>query len=911
VVVFQFFLLGLASGAAYTLLGQSIVLVHRGSNVLNFAAGAIGVLGAYVFYDMWNGGHGMPWPLCLGVGLACAGTLGLAVHYMIIRRLANASPLSRVVATLGLLSALMAFETLIFAPNNQAEAVSTIFPAGEFRVGSIYLAWDQLGLALLGIAVTVAIAVWCRKTRMGLAIGAVAENPLVSASMGWSPSVVAGLTWTLGSMIAAVGVIFVASISSLSVVTLSLMVVPGMAAALVGDFRSLPRTLLGGMAIGVAQSELARYVAAPGWSQAAPLVLIVVVLAVKGAKLPDKTQHLARLPSVGPGSVGWGALVWLGIGALSLCIVSLTWVAAITTTLLAAIVVVSIVFVVGYAGQLSLAQVSIAGVSAYLMALLCVKAGLPAFPAILVAALLTVPVGLVIAAPALRTRGSNLAIATLGLVVVIDALLLNNPDALNPVAEGQLPTLSLFGLDVSEVDYPRVYGIIVLAVLVLASLAVSNIRRSRSGRRILAVRNNERAAAALGISGPSVKMFAFGTATLIAGVAGGLTESQFLTPDFSLFTITSSIDSVLQAVVGGLGWVSGAAIGASNAPGGVSSQILNTFFTASSWLDIITGVLVILIVLQSADGLAPLNISLFHKTVARLELRPRQARSRRERVPRRQSTGISRPPCILRLEGITVRFGGQTALNDVSLEVRPGEVVGLIGPNGAGKSTLIDVASGFQLRYSGHVYVDGHGVDAAGAVARGRLGVGRSFQSLELFEQMTVLDNLRTAGERATPWRYLADFIHPAAGPAPEVLQTAAEFSLGDVLHKKVEELGYARRHVVAIARSFAAGPGVLLLDEPAAGLDQAEKQALAHVLKEVVAVRGIGVLLVEHDIDFVFGLCDRVVALDAGDVIAQGLPAEVRQSSAVIEAYLGSGPGSLPPAAADKGQAQESGAAK
>jgi sulfate-transporting ATPase len=247
------------------------------------------------------------------------------------------------------------------------------------------------------------------------------------------------------------------------------------------------------------------------------------------------------------------------------------------------------------------------------------------------------------------------------------------------------------------------------------------------------------------------------------------------------------------------------------------------------------------------------------------------------------------PPRTLELRDVTVRFGSQSALAGVSLELRTGDLVGLIGPNGAGKSTLIDVVTGFQQVSGGSVLLDGRPVNRLGPARRARAGISRSFQGLELFDDMTVLENLRTAADQVAPWSYLADLAWPR--PSRLTAATAAVidvFRLETVLGRRPPELDYGKRRLVAIARALSAAPALLLLDEPAAGLGQRERQELAGLLRQVSADWGIGVLLVEHDVEMVFAVCERVVVLDRGQVIAAGPAAEVRSSSAVVAAYLG-----------------------
>jgi sulfate-transporting ATPase len=244
----------------------------------------------------------------------------------------------------------------------------------------------------------------------------------------------------------------------------------------------------------------------------------------------------------------------------------------------------------------------------------------------------------------------------------------------------------------------------------------------------------------------------------------------------------------------------------------------------------------------------------------------------------------------LAIAGLTVRFGAVVAVDDVSLEVRPGEVVGLIGPNGAGKTTLIDAVTGFVRAATGSIALDGDRIDQLNATKRARLGLRRSFQSLELFDDVSVEENLRAGSDqRASRWSWATDLFWPGRHDLPPTAVAAVhEFQLEPHLDALPDELPYGRRRLVGIARTVASGPSVVLLDEPAAGLDEHESAELAHLIRRLADERNMGVLLVEHDVGLVMSTCDRVVVIAFGKVIASGSPSEIRGNALVREAYLG-----------------------
>jgi sulfate-transporting ATPase len=245
-------------------------------------------------------------------------------------------------------------------------------------------------------------------------------------------------------------------------------------------------------------------------------------------------------------------------------------------------------------------------------------------------------------------------------------------------------------------------------------------------------------------------------------------------------------------------------------------------------------------------------------------------------------------PMTLEVRDLRVAFGGVVALCGVDLDVGPGEVVGLIGPNGAGKTTFIDAVTGF-VPYSGKVRFGGKPMDRLTAARRARAGLTRSFQSLELFEDLTVLDNLRVATDRRDAMSWLTAPLIPGADPMSDAGAAAAkDFRLSEILDQLPEDLSYAQRRLVGIARTVATQPSVLLLDEPAAGLDDWSTAELSRLIRALADEWGMGVLLIEHDVKMVLGTCDRVVVLQFGRPIAVGTPSEVRADPVVISAYLG-----------------------
>jgi sulfate-transporting ATPase len=747
--------------------------------------------------------------------------------------------------------------------------------------------------------VTAALWAWTRFSRIGLAISASAQNERVVQTLGWSPDRLAALTWTLGGALAGLAAVLAAPLTGLSATTFTIVVtVAGLGAALLGGFQSFPLTLFGGLIIGVGESMATLYggdiTRALGQSQITGLnrlpafLVIIVVVVIRGRGLPLRSHVASRLPRLGTGRISPVAVL-VGVALALVLLFGLmndTWAQATYLSASAALMLLSIVVLTGYTGQISLAQWALAGIGALVAAQL-VRHGAPVELAIPAGMLAAIPVGLIVAIPALRTRGVNLAVVTLGLGFLVSEVVFANPAYLGERIDGgtRIGRVRLLGLEVDAYRHPHAWAAVCLVIFALAGLAVANLRRSRTGGRLLAVRTNERAAASLGISVFGVKLYAFAVSSALAALAGILMAFRGQLVTYEQFNVFASINSLGNSVIGGLGYAVGPIFGGPMIPGGFGTRITEDWVGLRGGWDLIIGSLALFVILIAhQNGIADV--------VVHQRRRVERLRTARPQPPAPVETTLSPVrPASLRIEGLSVKFGTALTVDDVSLTVAPGEVVGLIGPNGAGKTTFIDAVTGFVEVRAGRIYVGDHNLDGLSPSRRARLGLRRSFQSLELFDDVTVEENLRAGADlRASRWSWVTDLFWPGRQDLPATAVAAVqEFDLETHLRKTPEELPYGLRRLVGIARTVASGPSVVLLDEPAAGLDESESRHLERLIRRLADERGMAVLLVEHDVRMVMSICDRIVVLNDGRVIAQGTPSEVRMDEAVREAYLGS----------------------
>ena len=545
-----------------------------------------------------------------------------------------------------------------------------------------------------------------------------------------------------------------------------------------------------------------------------------------------------------------------------------------------AIVALGLVLLTGFAGMTSFGQASFVGFGAYTTALLTTGAGVSPWLALPVAMGVAAAAAAVVGLMTVRLSGHYLALASIAWSVSLYFIaanldLLGRNDGLRGI-----PALGVFGARLTQGrEYLPVVGI----CLALSMLGVRNLLDSRTGRAIRALRGGA-AAAACGVSAVRARLVVFVAAGALAGLAGWLFAHMQRSVNPTPFGLSAGIDYLLMAVVGGAGRPGGAILGA------VLVTLANDFLQdwlpvlfggAGSYETIVFGALMVLVLQLAPRGLWPALAgpardvsSTTPATAAKL---PRRARPAAGSV-------------LLDATGLTRRFGGLLAVNDLSLDVRAGEIVGLIGPNGAGKSTTFNLLGGAARPQRGTVRIGG-AVLAGGGAAAARLGLARSFQHVRLIGEMSVLDNAALGAHlrgRAGPITSLLRLDRAEeARLRGEAMAQLTRLGLAEDAGRPAGTLPLGRQRLVEIARALCADPLLLLLDEPAAGLRHQEKRALAELLRALRG-EGLGILLVEHDMNFVMTTADRLVVLDFGARLAAGTPAEVRQDPAVLEAYLG-----------------------
>jgi ABC-type branched-subunit amino acid transport system ATPase component/ABC-type branched-subunit amino acid transport system permease subunit len=583
--------------------------------------------------------------------------------------------------------------------------------------------------------------------------------------------------------------------------------------------------------------------------------------------------------------------VWSVVGAVALAVLQQSWRAALVTSLIFAVIALSLVVVTGYAGQVSLAQLTLAGVAGFLLGPLTMSWDVPFPIAPLAAALAAAIVGVVVGLPALRIRGLPVAVVTLALAVALEAIWFRNTDFV-PSGGKDIAGPTFFGIDLRArvgTDFPRLpFCLLVLGTLVLVAIGVAKLRTSRLGSEMLAVRANERSAAGSGVHVVRVKLLAFAIGSFIAGLGGALLAYKQGNVTFDSFTIFVGLALFATVYLAGITSVSGGVLAGLLAATGLVFVAMQRWLGLGDWYATITGVLLVLTVIRNPEGIVgPAHALLERRTKAQAPPQPASA-SPGSASPGSAGLRVVEPLAeiadapALSVHEITVRYGVVVSVDHVSFDVPAGAIVGLIGPNGAGKTSLIDALTGF-VDATGSVALNGRSLDRLAPHERVRAGLGRTFQHIEIYDDLSVLENIAVGRTRR------------GATDLGAILQLV---DLVDDAHRPAGELSQGRRQLVSIARALASDPQVLLLDEPAAGLDTTESLWLGERLRDIRHA-GTTIVLVDHDMQLVLGLCDEIHVLVFGRLVSSGPPELVRADPEVASAYLGAAHAALPTGAA------------
>ncbi len=595
----------------------------------------------------------------------------------------------------------------------------------------------------------------------------------------------------------------------------------------------------------------------------------------------------------------------IGISVLAVLLVAFPFVASPTLTnvgvyaLIYSLAALGLSLLMGLAGQVSLGQAGFFAIGAYTQAVLVTRYEVGGLVASVAAVAVTMAVALLVGLPLLRLRGHYLALATLGFGIIVTVL----------AAESEFlgATSGIFGVPKPEFngrtyDSATEYFLLLVPVVLLGLLLARNVVESRIGRALGAVNDSEVAAESLGVDTFRLRVQVFVLSAAFASVAGTAFAHWLgvINPNAANFPL--SVSFLLMAVLGGVGSVYGAVVGAFAVEGlddGLRRLIPELVPGAVGEVQLIGfGILLTVIMIFLPGGLYQLW-TMVRRRLSESDLDRGGAPAADGTAPAPDTGPLlareGRPAPgtpLLEVTGLTKRFGGVTAVDGLDLTVYAGEIVALIGPNGAGKTTAFNMISGAVVPSAGTVTMAGARVDGRKPHVFARAGATRTFQNLQIFTSATVLGNVMVGRHLRSRTGLLgAALVLPARGEERALEASARELldllGLGPDADRLAVDLPFGRQRLVEVARALALEPDLLLLDEPMAGLSGAERRDLARLLRRLRS-GGMAIVLVEHDVEAVLALADRVVVLEDGVRIALGTPQEVRHDPAVVAAYLG-----------------------
>ncbi|WP_344423092.1 branched-chain amino acid ABC transporter permease/ATP-binding protein [Pseudonocardia ailaonensis] len=893
---------GVTVGVVYGLAGVGLVLTYQTSGIFNFAHGAVAAAAAYVFYYL-HVELGLHWAAAFVVAVGVVGpVLGIGLE-QVARRLAGRPTGLKIVATIGLILLVQGLATALFGHNTLR--VKQFVPGGNTVValGGVNVTVYQLIVVAVGLVGVAALTWLLRRTRTGVAMRAVVDDADLVRLHGTSPVRVRRTAWILGATLAAFSGVVVAPLTGVEAVAMTFLVVQAFAAAAFGAFSNAALTFGGGVVVGILSNLATNWVvttpALSGLPNALPFVILLVVLLVlPRRKLAPPAAPVPATPRTwtAPARVRIGSgIVVVGVLALLPLFVG-TALGSFTVGLTQAIVLLSLGLLVRTANMVSLCHAAFGAIGAVAFSQFATELGLPWLVAVLLGGLVVVPIAALLALPAIRLSGVFLALATFGFGLALERLFYSSDLMFTAQGTGRVMPRPAFATSDESFYY------VVLAFLVVVALVMVALHRARLGRLLRGLAEAPTAVSTLGLNTTVTRVIVFCLSGFLAGIGGvlyGATVSVAVgsDPNYQAFSSLVLV-AVLALAPGREPWYALVAIPAAVIP------FYWTDSAASAWLNVAFGLFALDTALR---GGTPELSARIRAALDRLGRRPvppgetpqppvseRPVPVAGTRVPQTRVPEVRVPEVRgLEVDGLVVRFGGHVAVDGAAVTAPPGRITGLIGPNGAGKTTTFNACSGLLRPSSGRIVLHGEDISGASPNRRGRKGLGRTFQTVQLCDALTVRENVALgrevtqAGARA--WgQVLATPLErrTAEESAAEALRLCGIEHLAD---RHAGALSIGQRRLVELARCLAGPFDVLLLDEPSSGLDVAETERFARTLTEVVETRQLAVLLVEHDMSLVMSVCEHVYVLDFGVPLFDGGPAEVRADPGVRAAYLGS----------------------
>lgn len=892
-LIFPFIVTGIVAGSIYGLAASGLVLTYKTTGIFNFAQGAIAAAAAYLFYFLTVELQ-LPWVPALIISVPVLGTALGVLFEILARSLAPQSVAMKVVGTIGVVLIVQGVTRTLFGPDPLR--VPQFLPNGmqTFRLVNVNVSVAQVTVTAVAVVLVVLLYLLFKFTKLGVAMRAVVDDPDLVGLHGTSARTVRRISWIIGINVAALSGVLLAPIVGIDVIVLTYLAVASFGAAAVGSFSSIPLAFVGGIGLGilsdVSKAFILQIPALSGLPASVPFIVLFVVLVVTPKRRLTLPPAALRRPPVqwrGPWRLKLlGGIVTLG-ALIALPFLDSIRIPFFTVGIAQGIMLLALGLLVRTSGQISLASAAFAGIGAVVFSQLAVGAGLPWIVAVLLAALIVMPIGALIALPAVRLSTLFLALATLGFGLLVEQLFYPTDLGFTQLTQGRsMPRPPGFESDLSFYFVALAFFVVVAAIMLV-------IHSTRLGRVLQGMSASPTAVSVMGLNTYVTRLLVFCVYAFFAAIAGIIygASAHYATSGDSFFGSFNSL--VLLAIL---------AIAPFAAPWyalfGIIPLVLQAYIQnpdTTYWLNVLFGVFAVITAASGGTPTMPQALRTWFERVFGGHRRRQAATTTAD--SRSDTTEIESVSAGdgsgLRISELKVRFGGMVAVDDVSWKAPRGQITGLIGPNGAGKTTTFNAVSGLNRNVNGVVSLHGVDVGRYGPAARGRLGLGRTFQIPQLCEPLTVATNValgREAGQAGSnPFSQMVATRSERAVTRKATLDAMELCGISDLADRQAGSLSTGQRRLVELARALAGPFDMFLLDEPSSGLDHSETEEFGRILQLVVRERGCGIVLVEHDMSLVMGICDYLYVLDFGKLLAEGTPAEMAASPLVRAAYLGS----------------------
>jgi branched-chain amino acid transport system permease protein len=897
---------GLITGAIYALLAVGYSLVFSVSGALNLAQGAFVALGALTMYTFEHSAHFPALAAFLASLVVVAAAIGI-IEWVVIRpavtRISHANLLMMMG---GLLTAFEGAAFLIWGSN--PFSASPFSGTRPVRAGGLSIPTQGFWVIGAMLAAVIGLSWLLSRSRWGRGLRATSENMTAARLMGVPVDRMILLSFVAAAALGVIAGAVIAPLTSLDYTSMASYTNEGLIAVSLGGLGTVYGSVAGGLVLGVVEAVVSGYVSSL-FSTAISLIILIAIIflrpqgllgRVRGARIDVAERTSGRIYA--PPSL---PRHWARVGGAVLALVMLFMpriipagdMRALNITGIFCLTIVGLDLLTGIAGQVSLGQAGFMAIGGYLSAILAVRYQIPTLLGLVIgmagSALVATVLGLVCG----RLRGMYLAITTLAFGILVEALANGLSITGGPSGIAGIPPFSVAGF---AFDSDTRFFYLIWALVAVALILVANFVRSNRGRILRAMHGDQAGARSLGLNITRAKISVFVISACLASIAGSLYASyfRFLSPD--QVGSSESLQLITMLVIGGMGTLFGPLIGVA-----LLTYLPLESQSIANYSMLLTGVLLVLFLRYLPAGIWGGVLEVINRLVPGKKPQAEQAASPEVAEPAipdpvpASMNGHSPPDReeervpALDVRELTKTFGGVRAVRSVSFTVPAGSLTALIGPNGAGKSTVFNLVTNLYRPDGGEVVLEGRPITNVPPERITSLGLFRTFQTARVFPQLTVLDNVLVGGYRLGRAGYLAQALRlPKSRREERGMQDRARhllevMGLADRAGERAAVLPLAAQKYLELARSLMARPSVVLFDEPGAGMNDAETAELGMILR---AIRDTGhtVLVVEHNMSLVMGVCDHVVVMDAGRVIAAGAPNEVSNDPVVIGAYFG-----------------------